>query len=129
MYVQLLWTLMGCKDLLNRPSDWSKYSQIKLEQRNNKLVQVQKIHLVSHKNGFPQGSSEHLQLVLSPSPTQAQYSPNPFLGCVFSSGRRSVSPRRAPPALHIHPCSDLPPQGADRPLAPSRNSLTPLGRP
>lgn len=47
-YTQLLWTLMGCKDLLNRASDWSKYTQIKLEQRNNKLVQVQKIPLVSH---------------------------------------------------------------------------------
>lgn len=47
-YTQLLRTLMGCKDLLDRASGWSKYTQIKLEQRNNKLVQVQKIPLVSH---------------------------------------------------------------------------------
>lgn len=46
--VELLWASMGCKDLLNRASDWSKHTWIKLGQRNNKLFQVQKVHLVAH---------------------------------------------------------------------------------
>lgn len=43
--VQPLWTPTA---LLNRASDWSKYIQIKLGQRNNKLFQVQKVHLEAH---------------------------------------------------------------------------------
>ena len=38
--VQVLWTSMGCKDLLNRASGCSKYTWIKVGQRNNNLFQL-----------------------------------------------------------------------------------------